>query len=195
MKPQPSDLEETDGDEHADDELVEITRAEFDELRSRAATSSPTSVEIAELERLLEARERRLSELDANYRSAVRDRELAAALAGRSLVPNAASQLIKLWRDDFELIEDGGRTQVVAKDGRTLEESVKDRLEQPEFAHFCLATSRGGVRGKGIDAVNSTPEPSKSPRNLGEIVIQQWRHEAALRKPESTRTIGLGRRR
>ncbi len=149
-------------------------------------------LEVKELERALDNRQRRLADLERIYHSAVRDRELATALAGRPLVPNAAEQLIKLWRDDFEVVNEGGALEVLASDGRKLAAAVAERLDRPEYAHFVLPSSRGGTRGGSV--VNTpTPPTAPTPRNLGEAVIQKWRNDSSLRKPEQGSTIGLGR--
>ena len=114
--------------------------------RSRCRdTPTPTRGREAQVARDLAARDRRVAELEQTCKSAVRERELATALAGRPLVAGAAAQLIRLWRDDFDVYEEGGAYKVSAKDGRTVGQVVGDWLTSSEYSHFCLPTSRGGT--------------------------------------------------
>lgn len=140
------------------------------------------------------AREQKVAELQRAYRDAVRDRELATALAGKPLVPGAASQLIKLWRDDFDAFEEAGEHRVCSRDGRTIHQVVAERLSSQEYAHFCLPSSRGGA---GAQDANRTAKssPPGAPRNLGEAVVMQWREQSAARANVPSRPVGLGRRR
>jgi hypothetical protein len=189
------------------DELVTVTRAELDELKAMAERghhSAPAAdrEDLAEtwksreaaLSREIAAGERKAAELERAYKSALRDRELATALVGKSLVAGAASQLIKLWRDDFEVVDEAGEIRVLARDGRGVEQAVAERLAGPEFAHFCLPSSRGGtgVRGQNRSA-SPAPQPP-GPRTLGEAVVMQWR-EAASRSEGPPSPPGWGRRR
>jgi hypothetical protein len=109
-------------------ELVTISRAELEALLARAdapspideakpsrtigITDTPTSYlpeatetdgqdHTAHFADEMSERNRRLTELERVCKLAVCERDLATVLAGRSLVLGAASQLIKLWRDDF----------------------------------------------------------------------------------------------
>jgi len=208
---------EPSGGGRPDDDLVTISRAELDELRAKADGPPPPSpspspasgpdpdarAEFAATLRAREAahsreiaaREVKSSELDRAYKSALRDRELATALVGKSLVPGAASQLIRLWRDEFEVVEEGGSIRILARDGREVDEAVADRLAGPEFAHFCLPSSRGGTGARGQNR-SASPSPSSSagPRTLGEAVIMRWR-EAAARPQGPAPPAGWGRRR
>ncbi len=131
--------EPAEGGSPGDDDLVTISRQELDDLRVRATAaenrettaradshafdsepSARTSHEDVEA-RLrareasyaeeLAAQERKAAEWERAYKAAFRDRELAAALAGKPLVAGAAAQLIKLWCDDFDVYEEGGRAQ------------------------------------------------------------------------------------
>ena len=189
------------------DELVTVTRAELDELKARAGGhpsggrdadggefAEALKSREAEFSREIAARERKAAELERAYKSALRDRELATALVGRPLVSGAASQLIKLWRDDFEVIDDDGEVRVVARDGRDIERAVADRLAGPEFAHFCLPSSRGGTGARGQNRSAAPAPPPPGPRTLGEAVLMQWR-EAASRTEGPPSPAGWGRRR
>ncbi len=192
-------------------EFVTISRAELDELRARAERiTSPTVALDAETTRTefaeaiqtretayareLAAREQKSSELERAYKAALRDRELATALVGKPLVPGAALQLIKLWRDDFEVIDEDGQIRILARDGRAVDKTIESRLAGTEFAHFCLPSSRGGTSSKGQNR-SSEPGPRPSgPKNLGEAVLLQWR-ETASKAQASLTPAGWGRRR
>jgi hypothetical protein len=187
-----------------DDDLVTLTRAELEDLKARAnREGSPSAREEfagtlkaieADHSREIAARERKLTELERAYKAAIRDRELATALVGKPLVPGAAGQLIKLWRDDFEVVDDEGEVRVLARDGRAIERAVADRLEGPEFAHFCLPSSRGGTGARGQNRSASAPaSPAPAPpRTLGESVLQKWR-ESAPRPQGPPGPAGWGR--
>jgi hypothetical protein len=140
------------------------------------------------------AREQKVAELERAYRAALRDRELATALAGKPLVAGATTQLIKLWRDDFDAYEEEGQHRVCSRDGRTIDQAIAERLASPEYAHFCLPSSRGGA---GAQDANRTAKSSHAgaPRNLGEAVVLQWREQAAARAHVPSQPIGWGRRR
>jgi hypothetical protein len=187
------------------EDCVTISRAELDALRGLAAAyeaegSGPSrpdpeaAGEHSRLARELAARERRLAELERAFMAAVRDRELATALAGRPLVAGAAAQLIKLWRDDFDAYEEGGAYKVASKDGRPVSQVVGEWLGAPEFAHFCLPTSRGGTGARDVNKPAGAAAPP-APRNLGEAVVNKWREESAARPDNMFKPIGLRRAR
>lgn len=184
------------------EELITISRWELEALRALASGSQRP---IAEAEPPAEApppppsppspspRDERAADLERAYREAVRDRDLATALAGRPLVPGAAAQLIKLWRDDFDAYESDGEVKVAARDGRSVAKAVAERLDEPEYAHFRPATSRGGVAAKGSGRMQ-TPGTPTVPRTLGEAALLQWREGAAGRADPASGPIGLRRR-
>lgn len=170
----------------ADPEASAAIRAEF-EARLRARE--------ADFARELEERDRKAAEWERACRAAIRDRELATALAGKGLVAGAAAQLIKLWRDELDTFERGGGVEVAARDGRPVAQAVADWLASPEYAHFCQPTSRGGTALPGAQRPAAADPRAPAPRNLGEAAILRWRQEAAARATEGTAPIGLGRRR
>jgi hypothetical protein len=190
----PADLDGG-GDLTPDGEMVSIPRAELDALRASAATAPTRPVEIeSALARELAERERRLDDLERDYRGALLDRELATALAGKPLIPGAAAQLIKLWREDFEVYDDGGERKVASRDGQAVAEAVAQRLASPEYGHFCQPSSRGGTAARGIN--RPAPPPPAGPRTLGKAAVQQWHEAAASRRADGlSAPISLGRRR
>ena len=134
-------------------------------------------------------------DLETAYRQALRDRELATTLAGKPLVSGAVAQLLKLWRDDFDVYEESGEYKVAARDGRTLAEWVGERLGGPDYAHFCLPTSRGGSGSKGLSqsGAGATDGVGSGPRTLGEAVVSQWRDSASARIAGPKAPAGWGR--
>ncbi len=184
-----------------DDEVVTISRAELEELRSlaRASRSVGSAGDAAArreeaLARELAARDRKVADLESSYRKALRDRELATALAGRPLVAGAASQLITLWRDDFDVYEESGEYKVAARDGRAVAQWVADRLKGDDHAHFCLPSSRGGSGAKGLSQSGPSGGAAPAAKTLGEAVISQWRESAAARVAPTSGLGGWGRR-
>ena len=189
------------------DEVVTIGRAELAELRAkvnvgpdpqlaeaRAEWAEALKARDAEHSREVADNERRSSALERSYKAALLDRELATALAGRPLVPGAATQLISLLRDAFEVIDDDGVIRVVSREGRSVDQAVADRLAGAEFAHFCLPSSRGGTGNRGQNRSATPATAPAAPRTLGEAVVHQWR-AAAAQAPNQTGSPGWGRRR
>ena len=142
---------------------------------------------------MVEEERKRGAEREAALRKAIRERELAVALAGRPLVAGAASQLLKLWADELDVYEDEGQYRVATRDGRSVSEAVTGWLSSRDYAHFCPPTSKGGtaVPGQPKAAMAQTIES----RTLGEAVLQRWRDAAAARGAGGGDPIGLGRRR
>lgn len=109
------------------------------------------------------------------------ERELALALSGQALLPGVTNQLMRLMREKVVAEPDGSKGfQVKATDGRSLADAVKDWLLSPEYSHFRVAASRGGtaIRSETSATDRSVPT-SAAPKNLNEIVIQQWRQRAS----------------
>lgn len=186
-------------DEVSPNALVTISRWELEALRAKAsggtpATSTaphPAKPPTETSTRTDEAAGRRLTEMERGLKAAIRDRELATALAGRQLLPGAAAQLIKLWRDDFEVFEEGGEYRVVARDGRPVTKAITERLTEADYAHFLPPSSRGGAAAKGL---TRSANPESPPRTLGEAILKQWRESASTRLDPSSGPIGLRRR-
>lgn len=186
------------------DEYVMISRAELDALKARAIPATPPVVveDVSETlkardaahAREIAARERKSAELERAYKAALRDRELATALVGKPLVPGAASQLIKLWRDDFEVVDEDGEIRILARDGRGVDLAVADRLNGPDFAHFCLPSSRGGTGARGQNRSASAAPTPAAPRTLGEAILKSWREDAQASQGPAA-PAGWGRRR
>lgn len=109
------------------------------------------------------------------------ERELALALSGQALLPGVTSQLMRLMREKVVAEPDGSKGfQVKATDGRPLADAVKDWLLSPEYSHFRVAASRGGTAIRSETSATDRSVPSSAaPKNLNEIVIQQWRQRAA----------------
>lgn len=180
------------------EELITISRWELEALQAKAngaqarVAAEPHVEKPAAVAVATEA-DGRAAKLERAYREAIRDRELATALAGRPLVPGAASQLIKLWREDFDVYESDGELKVTARDGRAVGKAVSDRLEEAEYAHFRPASSRGGVAAKGTGRTQH-PDTPTVPRTLGEAALLQWREGAVGRADPASGPVGLRRR-
>ena len=187
-------LRSLDGEESGggDGDWVTIARSELETLRgsSRGADS------LQELEkihsRVLAERELKIEEWRSACKNALRDRELAVALAGKPLVPGAAKQLIKLWGDQFDVHEDQGELKVSTRDGRDASRAVDEWLSSSDYAHFRQASSRGGTATTTSAGV-SAPPPA-TPKTLGESLVRQWRENTSRAAAESSAPIGLGRR-
>ena len=187
-----------------DVDLVSISRAELDALRALAGASPLVEGrdEAAESGRAREAahareiadRDRKVSEWEAAFRTALRDRELATALVDRPLVSGAAPQLIRLWREEFDVFEDGGEFKVSDRQGRPVGRAVAERLASPEYAHFCRPSSRGGTASPATIRPAARTDAPPAPKTLGEAALARW-HEAATRSQPPSAPVGLGRRR
>jgi len=193
------------------DEFVMVSRAELDELKARADGAQPrgpapddpasepeepgesSESREAEFSREIASRDRKANDRERAYKAALRDRELATALAGKPLVAGAAAQLIQLWRDDFEVVDEDGEIRILARDGCDVGAAVAARLAGPEFAHFCLPSSRGGTGARGQNRSATPAPPPAAPRTLGEAVVMQWREAARSQGPPAP--AGWGRRR
>lgn len=173
-----------------EEERVTISRTELEALREgvrgRREADAGTNREVEE-------ERRRGAEREAALRKAVRERELAVALAGRPLVEGAASQLLKLWSDELDVIEEEGRYRVASRDGRSVAEAVKGWLSSRDYAHFCVPTSRGGTAVPGQPKAG-TSQAGES-RTLGDVVLQRWREASTARGVAGGDPVGLGRRR
>jgi hypothetical protein len=192
----------------APDDLVTISRWELDALRAKIVAPASPHLDGPATELFVEpassppgvtagveesARMRRVEELERGFKAAVRDRELATALAGRPLVPGAAAQLIKLWRDDFDVFEEGGEYRVTSRDGRPVSKAVAERLADAEYAHFSPPSSRGGAAARGSGRTSASGVPA-APKTLGEAALQRWREAAPSRADPASGPIGLRRR-
>lgn len=178
-------------------ERVSLSREEYEELKASASRSNNGSpipqFEEEALRNELALRETRVVALEKKFRETLRDRELATALAGRPLVPGAATQLIKLWQDDFDVYEERGEYRVSSNDGRNVAKAVADRLASSEFAHFCLPVSRGGSPSAEATNIVSASSPNGNPKTLGEAILAQWR-DSARRPKDVSAPFGLARR-
>jgi hypothetical protein len=200
-----SDADPEIGASESIDEVVTIRRVELEELRALARGSSRAFRDEGRgddaaarreeaMTKELAARDRKVAALDSAYRKALRDRELATALAGKPLVAGAAGQLVQLWRDDLDVYEEAGEYKVAARDGRPVPQWVADRLGGPEFAHFCLPVSRGGSGARGLSQSGGSGRDAPEALTLGEAVISQWRESAAARVARSPGSAAWGRR-
>lgn len=108
----------------------------------------------------LAKRDAKLAETEDRSKRWARDKEIAVALADQPLVPGAAAQLSRLFRDDFETVPDGESWKVQARDGKPVAEYIRERLATPEYAHFVPADKRGGS-GATASGQQPAPEPAR----------------------------------
>lgn len=189
-----------------DEEMIQISSAELTTLRAslaKAARDAESAAQAAERIKAIDhLREeeitratRKAEDWERAFKAATKEKELASALAGRSLVQGAAPQLIKLWRDELEVIDEGGNLKVVSRDGRPVTEAVNSWLSGAEYAHFSRPSSRGGTTPAGDSRSTAMPPPAPSPKNLGEAVLMRWRDAIQGNRHDLGAAIGLGRRR
>jgi hypothetical protein len=132
------------------------------------------------------------------------DGELNRILASQSnLVPNAAEQLVQLWRNQFQAEPQGETFVVRTPSAQSPGDFIAAQLALPQYAHFQRPASQGGTGG-GPGAQQSGPTPAANPaaapvpKTLGEAVIL---HMQAIEKakPSDTRldmssSMGLRRK-
>ncbi len=185
-------------------DYVTISRAELEALRGRGGSTASMIGEgddangrerEAHVARELAARDQRVAELEQACKTAIRERELATALTGRPLVAGAATQLIRLWRDEFDVYEEGGAYKVSSRDGRAVGQVVGDWLASSEYSHFCLPTSRGGTGARDANRPGAGTPTTAAPRNLGESIVKKWRDESVASPNNLLKPIGLRRHR
>ena len=205
-------------DSELSDEFVTISRSELEVLRSRSritaekefGEASLTESELAyrgsgtvdrelgresPLKKELKARGQRVASLEKLCKEAVRDREVATMLVGKPLVAGAAAQLIKLWRDEFDVYEEDGTFKIAARDGRKPSQVISEWLASVDYSHFCLPASRGGTGARDANRPGSMPQSPEAPKNLGEAIVLKWREESVSRVESMAKPIGLKRRR
>lgn len=188
------------------DEMVSISASDLEALRAAAASAkkiSEANDRAAERslanDRLREEEIARWSkkaeDWERAFKTATKEKELAAVLASRPLVQGAASQLIKLWRDELEVIDDAGQIRVATRDGRSVSDAVNTWLASSEYAHFSRPSSRGGTTPPGDSRSTATAPAAPPPKNLGEAVLMRWREALQGNRQDPDAPIGLGRRR
>lgn len=147
------------------------------------------------LSRELAARDQRLGDLERTCKAAILDRELATALSGQLLVSGAAPQLLKLWRDEFDVYEENGSYRVASRDGRGVGPVVSEWLASREYSHFCLPAARGGTGARNANRPTQDGSNIGGPKNLGEAVVMKWREESVAKPNNFLKPIGLRRNR
>ncbi|WP_169973652.1 hypothetical protein [Tautonia rosea] len=190
----------------ADAEMVSISASELEALRAAAASATKISeakeraAERSLADDRLRAEEigrwsKKAEDWERAFKAATKEKELATVLASRPLVQGAAPQLIKLWRDELEVIDEAGQFRVATRDGRSVAEAVNAWLASSEYAHFSRPTSRGGTTPPGDSRSTSTATATPPPKNLGEAVLMRWREALQGHRQNPDAPIGLGRRR
>lgn len=170
-------------------------QAALDRLKALEAKEAEREVEAArardaelvrkgEYENLLKARDADLAkanekarESDERAKRTTRDRELALALGSQNLRPGAAKHLTKLLADELEAVPnaDGGY-DVRSKDRRSVADFIAETLKSPEYDAFIASGATPGVGANGSRSAPTPPPPeaAKSPKNLGEALMNVW---------------------
>lgn len=136
-----------------------------------------------------DSRDSQLSALKRKCLNLAKERALALAISGESLIPGVTDQLLTLLKDRV-IAEEAGEHEirVMSRDGRSVTEAVKEWLASPEFRHFRPAGNRGGVLRKSETTLNEgspgfTPEPPQA-RSLNDLVIERWKNRTRTRGKE-----------
>jgi hypothetical protein len=136
-------------------------------------------------------RDQRIRAMEQAYGEAIKERALVAALSEKPLVAGGLVQLLKLWRDELDVVVEGTEHEVRTRDGRPLEEAIEDWLEKPDYAHFRPATARGGTSVPGQGRTSSAPTTNGRPMTLGEAVVTQWRDQISRQGEGIAPPVGL----
>ncbi len=160
-----------------------------DRARSTEVPAGPTADQIARAEpegalaevrahyeRDADALRARVDEVLRRSRAFALKADLSTALADFPLVPGAAKQLTMLFRDDFEVVEDGEDLKVRSRDRRSVADYLRARLEEDEFAHFLKATGGSGSGSTGADLAGRRPT-RKTPDDEAYEAFQRRRAE------------------
>ncbi len=87
----------------------------------------------------------KLRETETKFKATTRDRELAVELAKHKLTDGSAAQLMKLWKDDLVVVEDGDVFRVQTRDGKPVERFVTENLAHKDYDKFVASTGKGGA--------------------------------------------------
>jgi len=108
------------------------------------------------------------------------ERELAMSLSSEALIPGVTDQLVKLLKDRVVAEETADQgIRVRSRDGRPLGEAVKEWLGSPEYRHFRVASSRGGVLRRNestMQAGHAEAVADPAGKSLNELVIERWKN-------------------
>lgn len=197
---QPSPIPDPAPEPEPDPEPVAIDPAEHEALVGQVAAlqarlrdlegrSSSAESERQALARDILARDQKLSEVDARYRTATLERDLYGALADHPLVPGTADQIAQLVRGGLEVVADGDGLATRSKAGRPIGEHLAEVLADAKFAHFLKPTGGGGSGSTGTDM--GGPWVAKTPDD--EVFENFRRQQAAMeRDPGYFPAMGLG---
>lgn len=140
----------------------------------------------------VEAQQRRATEAENQLRDqqarmhrSVLDGELGRALASHGLVSGGAEQLATIWKsqNQFTVAGEGEGLAARATTGQTVPEFVAAQLARPEYAHFVVARTQGGIQNPGQNtqiapASPANVDPTRMPipgvdsKNLGEAMLK-----------------------
>lgn len=135
-------------------------------------------------EQELADRETKLGDLDRNYRSSIKTRDVSLALGGFEFVSAAAAK--QAAKEIGELVDvevDGDTFKVSGRDGRDLKAVVSSFLTGEEGLHFLKAKNRGG---SGADGSRPAKTDDKANNDLLSLVADKIKTDA-----DSRGNIGL----
>jgi hypothetical protein len=181
-------------------ELTKLQGASTQRQQAETTEAEKKLKDKGEYETLIRQRDERITALegtsakrDALYRDGARDRAITEALAstGLTLTKGAPAHLLKLWKDDFEAIEQpDGTVRVQTKDFKTPAQVAKERLASEDYSNFVLAGSRGGGGASdGGRPAGTRPDPEKPLTLLEKIVARKAEDAGKVRSGSAP--IGL----
>jgi hypothetical protein len=180
---------------------VNVSAAELKELQSAAAQyqqliaqkeleATAANIRAAqaagETEALARQHRQNIEAERARAASVAKKAELAQALAGRPLVPGAASQLSHLWNSELhaDATTDGFAVRTAGfQDVNTF---VTEQLARPEYSHFLAnspATPPATRPATPGAAAPATPTPQPEPVDLGSRLLAEYQQRRAAQGP------------
>lgn len=175
---------------HIREELSKYKAAEAADNAAKAQAEAKRLVDAGRAEEVakhyqaqLDAERREKASFLDRYRNAEKSRTITAALSGHQLAhAEAATDLLNLWANDFEVIDtpDGGLSVREKTSLRPAVEVIKERLASPRWSPYVAATSRGGG-GPLAPGALPTGQTETPAANLGEHLLSQWNGRAQTR--------------
>jgi len=148
----------------------------------------------------LEAARTKLARYEQTARDSAKSAAIANALGEYQLNPGAAEQLALLIGPDAQVHDDGGRLVVTGPGLTPLNEHLRAKLAQPEFAHF-QRTQTGRQQAPRMPGPGTVGAPTQQPdESLGAFIARrgienQGAAQAAATDPRAdmSKPFGLGR--
>lgn len=179
---------------------ADAQREKADLLVKKGEIESAMKLLREQTESQVNAEKARFAALEERAKRTARDRELALALAAQPLAsPAAAQQLTTLFRDEFNVEEQGGSFVVRTPTFQSVKDFIAQQLARPEYAHFVKAGTQGGTAGAtGGHQDRPTPQGQQPepPKNMGEEVVAFMKQQkAAAGDPRTNMALPMGLKR